>query len=59
MKGNKHAFGHTHTDECKQAQSEYMKNRDHSYKVGRVHTPEHREKIRLANIEAWKRRRAV
>ena len=59
MLGNTHAAGHRHTEEWKQERSEYMKKRDHSYKVGRSHTPEHREKIRLSGIEAWKKRRVI
>jgi group I intron endonuclease len=54
MQGNQHAVGHTHTQEWKERQSEYMKNRDHSYKIGRKHSVEHKEKIR----EAMKRYRA-
>ena len=45
MQGNKHAVGYTHTEEWKQRQSDYMKNRDHSYKVGKHHSLEHKQKI--------------
>ena len=59
MKGNLNAKGHTHTDEWKQKQSFYMKNRDHSYKKGKCHSPEHRVKIREAVIRHYQQKKAL
>ena len=36
MKGNTHAKGLKHTEEYKQMMSDFMKNRDHSYKCKKV-----------------------
>ena len=51
MKGNQYAKGHVCTGEQKQKISTFMRNRDHSYKIGRKQSPETVEKKRISRLE--------
>ncbi len=54
MAGNTIAQGHIHTSDWKHTHSEYMKKRDHSYKIGRHASSETKERMRQSHIKLWK-----